>query len=130
LSKQRLDDHTKAEFIQLAQKTFGSLESEFKRVPAGTSLIDGVGIQAAPGHTPGHTVLRIRSDNQELVHIFDLAHHPVIMFKNPRWTVAFDTNPALAATTRKKLFAEFAANRTRVLGYHLPFPGIGHMLRT
>jgi glyoxylase-like metal-dependent hydrolase (beta-lactamase superfamily II) len=129
LSKQRLDDKSKAEFIQLAQKTFGTLEGNFKRVPAGTSLIDGVVVGTAPGHTPGHTLLRIQSDKQELVHFFDLAHHPVIMFKNPAWTVAFDTDAALAAATRKKLFAEFAANRTRVLGYHLPFPGIGHIAK-
>jgi hypothetical protein len=27
-----------------------------------------------------------------LVHIFDLAQHLLIMFKNPSWTVAFDKN--------------------------------------
>ena len=129
LSKQRLDDKTKADFIQLAKKPFAALEQNFKRVPAGTSLIDGVVVEAAPGHTPGHTLLRIQSDKQELVHFFDLAHHPVIMFKNPAWTVAFDTDEDQAAATRKKLFAEFAANRSRVLGYHLPFPGIGHVVK-
>ena len=129
LSKQRLDDKTKTDFIQLAQKTFGTLEQNFKRVPAGASLIDGVVVEAAPGHTPGHPVLRIQSDKQELVHFFDLAHHSVVMFKNPAWTVAFDTDQAMAAATRKKVFAEFAANRTRVLGYHLPFPGIGHVAK-
>jgi glyoxylase-like metal-dependent hydrolase (beta-lactamase superfamily II) len=129
LSKQRLDDKTKADFIQLAQKTFGTLDKNFRRVAAGTSLIDGAVVQAAPGHTPGHTALRIQSDKQELVHIFDLAHHPAIMFKNPSWTLAFDTDEALAAATRKKLFQELAANRSRVLGYHLPFPGVGHIAK-
>jgi glyoxylase-like metal-dependent hydrolase (beta-lactamase superfamily II) len=128
-SKQRLDDKTKADFLHLAQKTFGTLEKNFQRVAAGTSLIDGVVIQPAPGHTPGHAALRVRSDNQELVHIFDLAHHPVVMFKDPSWSVAFDTDEGLAAATRKKLFEELAANRSRVLGYHLPFPGIGHIAK-
>src|SRR6267378_2708014 len=70
LSKQRLDDQTKSDFIRLAQKTFGTMEKNFKLVARGTSLIDGVVVQAAPGHTPGHTALRIQSDKQELVHIF------------------------------------------------------------
>jgi glyoxylase-like metal-dependent hydrolase (beta-lactamase superfamily II) len=129
LTKQPLDDKTKSDFIQLAQETFGTLEKNFKRVAPGTSLIDGVVVQSAPGHTPGHTALRIQSDKQELVHVFDLAHHPVVMFKNPSWTVAFDTDPALAADTRKKMFNEFAGNRTRVLAYHLPFPGVGHVAK-
>ena len=50
LSKQRLDDKTKADFIQLAQRTFGTMESNFKRVSADQNLIDGVAMQAAPGH--------------------------------------------------------------------------------
>ena len=129
LSKQRLDDQTKSDFIRLAQKTFGTMEKNFKLVARGTSLIDGVVVQAAPGHTPGHTALRIQSDKQELVHIFDLANHPVIMFKNPSWTVAFDTDPALAADTRKKILNELVENRTRVFAYHLPFPGIGHVAK-
>jgi len=128
-SKQRLDDKTKTDLLEFAQKTFGTLEKTFKRVAAGTSLIDGIVVQAAAGHTPGHTALRIQSDKQELVHIFDLAHHPVIMFRNPSWTVAFDTDEALAAATRKKLFEEFATNRSRVLGYHLPFHGVGHIAK-
>jgi glyoxylase-like metal-dependent hydrolase (beta-lactamase superfamily II) len=129
LSKLRMDDKTKSDFVQLAQKTFGTLDKSFKRVAPGTKLIDGVVMQAAPGHTPGHTALRIQSDKQELVHIFDLAHHPVIMFRNPAWTVAFDTDPAMAVATRKKMFNEFVENRTRILGYHLPFPGIGHIAK-
>jgi glyoxylase-like metal-dependent hydrolase (beta-lactamase superfamily II) len=129
LSKQHFDDKTKAGSILLAQKTFETMEKNFKRVAPGTSLIDGVVMQAAPGHTPGHTALRIQSDKQELVHMFDLAHHPAIMFKNPSWTVSFDTDPAMAADTRKKMFNEFVENRTRVFGYHLPFPSIGHIAK-
>jgi glyoxylase-like metal-dependent hydrolase (beta-lactamase superfamily II) len=105
------------------------MEKNFKLVARGTSLIDGVVVQAAPGHTPGHAALRIQSDKQELVHIFDLAQHLVIMFKNPSWTVAFDTDPAMAADTRKKILNELVENRTRVFAYHLPFPGIGHVAK-
>lgn len=51
------------------------------------------------------------------------------MFKNPAWTLAFDTDETVAAATRKKLFREFSENRSRILGYHLPFPGIGHIAK-
>jgi len=51
------------------------------------------------------------------------------MLKNPSWTVAFDTDPALAADTRKKILNELVENRTRVFAYHLPFPGIGHIAK-
>ena len=57
----------------------------------------------------------------------DLAHNPVAMFHNPDWTIAFDTDPKMAAGARKKIFPMLAADRARVLAYHLPWPGFGHI---
>jgi hypothetical protein len=62
-----------------------------------------------------------------MLHIVDLAHHHLLMFKNPNWTIAFDHNPALAVTTRKKVYARAIAEKTRLYGFHLPWPGIGHL---
>lgn len=49
------------------------------------------------------------------------------MIPHPDWTVAFDTNEAQAAASRKQLLAKAAADRTRLFGYHLPFPGLGRV---
>ena len=96
---------------------------------AGGALVDGMTSVALPGHTGGHAGLRIVSEGQELLVTGDVAHHPVLMFAHPEWTVAFDADPVQAVETRRTLFAEAAARRTRLLVYHMPFPAIGHVRR-
>jgi hypothetical protein len=44
-----------------------------------------------------------------------LAHHPVIMLKNPSQTTSFDINEKQVVATRTKLLDGLAANRTPVV---------------
>ena len=44
--------------------------------------------------------------------------------------MAFDTQPAIAISTRKKLFDRAAADRLRLFGAHMPFPALGHIRAT
>jgi glyoxylase-like metal-dependent hydrolase (beta-lactamase superfamily II) len=127
LSKTLLSDQDKKTYAQGARDTLLALESRFQNFQAGKELIEGVTTEFAPGHTAGHTILHIQSGHDELVHIVDLAHNYVIMFHNPDWTIGIDSDPEQAASTRKNIFEKLAAARTRVIGFHLPFPGVGHI---
>ncbi len=69
----------------------------------------------------------IGSGNDQLLCIGDATHHNVLMFAHPEWTVAFDTDPQQAIAARKRLFDRASADRTLVLGNHIPFPGLGHI---
>jgi hypothetical protein len=62
-----------------------------------------------------------------LLNAADTVHHHVLMFAHPEWTSAFDSDPKMGAETRRKLLDRAAADGLRVPGYHLPFPGIGHV---
>jgi hypothetical protein len=42
-------------------------------------------------------------------------------------TIRFDTDSAMAANQRKKVFADAAEHGDWVGGAHLSFPGIGHL---
>ena len=70
----------------------------------------------------------VKAGKESLLHFVDLAHHHGFMFQNPEWYIAFDHEPLLAIETRKKVFAQAAAERKRCYGFHVPWPGIGHML--
>ncbi len=110
-----------------ARKFLGGVGSRLERAAAGTTLVPGVTYVPTPGHTPGHQAVRITVGGETLLHVGDAVHQYAIQFARPEWTMAFDTHPAQAVTTRRALFAEAAAGRTRVMGYHLPFPGLGHV---
>lgn len=115
--------------IRTIRSQFEILKPLCQPVRSGTSLLGGsVTIEAAPGHTAGHAVFRIRSRGEELLHLMDLAHHHGFMFRNPDWNISFDHHPAQAVDTRRRLFARAAAERTRCYGFHMPWPGLGRIL--
>lgn len=92
-------------------------------------IAPGVTAIALPGHTPGQTGFRIESGGQHLFIWADIIHVQAIQFPHPDWTIAFDTDGAQAARTRQRIFAECAAEGTRVAGMHLAFPTIGQVVK-
>jgi glyoxylase-like metal-dependent hydrolase (beta-lactamase superfamily II) len=115
--------------IKDARNKFDVLQPNFQLLKGGESLLgNAVEVEAAPGHTSGHVVFRIKSGTQSLLHMMDVSHHHTLMFTNPGWGIAFDHEPEQAIVTRKKLFAKLAATKERAYGFHLPWPGIGRLL--
>jgi glyoxylase-like metal-dependent hydrolase (beta-lactamase superfamily II) len=92
------------------------------------SVIDGVKLVAAPGHTPGHMMVEIAGSKQKMLFITDLIHHAAVGFSKPAWHVAFDADPVMAAKTRQSVLAQVVAEKTLIAGSHLPFPGFGHVV--
>ncbi len=115
--------------IATVRKQFEILGGNASPAKPGTSFFNGaVTMEAAPGHTSGHAIFRIRSGDESLLHFVDLAHHHGFMFHNPEWFIAFDHIPAQGIETRKKVFAKAAAEKTRCYGFHVPWPAIGQIL--
>ena len=68
-------------------------------------LADGLEAHLAPGHTPGHQVLRIHSRDQRAIISADAFNHP-LQVGHPEWSSGNDDVPARAAITRRDLLAE------------------------
>lgn len=81
----------------------------------------------APGHTPGHTVIRIFSEDKELYHIADVVHSEIISFEYPEWIYNSDTNYQESIETRKKILAQLVKDKALFFAYHLPWPGLGYV---
>jgi glyoxylase-like metal-dependent hydrolase (beta-lactamase superfamily II) len=91
----------------------------------GGSVASGVTAMAAFGHTPGHMGYMIESDGHQLMLIADLANHPVWSLAKPDWEVKFDMDKSAAAASRRRVLGMLAADRVPMVGYHMPFPGLG-----
>jgi glyoxylase-like metal-dependent hydrolase (beta-lactamase superfamily II) len=112
--------------IRSVRGSFDTLQPNLVIHKDGDQILGGaITILAAPGHTDGHAIYRIKSAGDSLLHISDLAHNHVLMFEDPGWFIDFDHNPQVAIATRKKVFAEIAATKERAYGFHLPWPGLG-----
>jgi glyoxylase-like metal-dependent hydrolase (beta-lactamase superfamily II) len=60
----------------------------------------------------------------------DIAHNPVTSLQRPRWTPVFDYEPAQAIRSRRAILDLVATDRVMAMGYHFPFPAIGHVVRS
>ncbi len=128
-SKSRRDKNQLPGMIRQVRGEFDALRPNWQPVNDGDQLFGGaVTVEAAPGHTAGHAIFRIRSGDEQLLHLMDLSHHHGFMFHKPEWNIAFDHDPQQSIATRKKVFARAAAERTRCLGFHVPWPGLGNLV--
>lgn len=113
MARKNLDPYKKKEQIE----TFGD----------NADLGGGISTVFLPGHTPGHSGVRITDGDNQLLIWGDIVHVPAVQFAHPGVSITFDIDPELAAQTRAKIFAEIAEDRVRLAGMHLVFPALGHM---
>jgi glyoxylase-like metal-dependent hydrolase (beta-lactamase superfamily II) len=90
-----------------------------------TELVPGIEAFAAYGHTPGHTCFLVVSGTNRLLIWGDLMHVQDIQFPLPDISVTYDTDPVMAAETRKKVLRYAAVNNIPIAGMHLVYPAIG-----
>ena len=102
------------------------LRDRFRFVRDGEAFLPGVQAWLTPGHTPGHMAFLF--DGGWCL-TGDVAFHDPLSYAFPEAESAFDTDPQQAVTTRRRLLERMADERLRVIGYHHPWPGIGHVER-
>jgi glyoxylase-like metal-dependent hydrolase (beta-lactamase superfamily II) len=131
VAEQERDFWTKTHVNQGAVAAFapyGARVRTFKPGELGTAveeILPGFTAIAAFGHTPGHTVFLVQNGGAKLLIWGDLMHVQDIQFPRPDISVSYDTDPVLAAESRKKLLEYVARNSIPVAGMHLVFPAIG-----
>ena len=89
------------------------------------------GVTAVPslGHTPGHTAYLIASGNDQLMIWGDTVHVPEVQTAYPEAGMAFDTDLAAAAASRKRMFDRLSADGILIAGMHLHFPAFSRLSR-
>jgi glyoxylase-like metal-dependent hydrolase (beta-lactamase superfamily II) len=97
------------------------------RIVGGGAVAPGTSIVHLPGHTPGHSGFSIQSGGETLLIWGDVVHIPGLQFARPEVGMMFDLDGALAQKTREEVLARAAAERTRIGGMHLDFPGFCHV---
>jgi glyoxylase-like metal-dependent hydrolase (beta-lactamase superfamily II) len=82
-----------------------------------------------PGHTPGHTSLRVGTGKDAVLLWGDVLHASAVQFAKPEYGFAFDSDQELAKATRKRVLDMASADNLMIAGVHLGFPGIGNVTR-
>ena len=98
-------------------------------IKAGTEVAPGVTTLDTAGHTPGHMSVLISSGSEQVLVTGDVVFDSAVSFLQPEWSVGFDLDVPMATKTRIAFLDRAATDKALVGGYHLPFPGFGHVVR-
>ena len=116
-------------FVVGAQNRMAAIEEQISLFDAGAEILPGVEAVATVGHTPGHTSFMVHGGDEPILVVGDAIANAVISFERADWRMGTDQDPELAVQTRQRLLDRLAGDRARMIGFHLPFPGIGTVER-
>lgn len=88
------------------------------------AITDEIRLIATPGHTPGHTAVRLESGGEVAVISGDVIHHP-LQITHPDVQALPDDDPGAAAVTRVRLLQSVADEQALLLGTHFAAPTAG-----
>jgi glyoxylase-like metal-dependent hydrolase (beta-lactamase superfamily II) len=114
----------RAGFVTGARRNYAAIKDKVKMIKAGDEVATGLRIIDTPGHTQGHVSLEI-AGGEGLIIGGDALTHPLISFQHPEWKPTADHVPDQAVTTRRKLLDRLTADRSKLISFHLPYPGVG-----
>jgi glyoxylase-like metal-dependent hydrolase (beta-lactamase superfamily II) len=127
---ERCTDEDMTAVVEGVQKHLIPVRSRIRFFRDNQEFLPGVRAIAAPGHTPGHTIFLISSGDEQLCVSCDITFHDPLSYAFAASESAYDYNKELGIRTRTKTLAWLADSRLRMISYHAPWPGLGHVART
>jgi glyoxylase-like metal-dependent hydrolase (beta-lactamase superfamily II) len=124
----RSPDGQRVNFANVARR-FAPYRDRTRRFAPGAEVAPGIHAVAAFGHTPGHCTFRVADAGQQLLVLADTTHRPELFARRPGLHSLFEFDAAAAEATRRRVLDEVATDRVQVIGYHFPFPAVGHIAR-
>lgn len=128
LSYMPVDQEFRRRFAANIKQSVEPIVGDVEFYQAGDEIVPGLSTIPALGHTPGMANFLVHSGTEQVLLTADLAYHPVVNIDRP-WRPGPDRDQETAAQSRRRIFDQAAADRTLVLGFHYPFPGLGRILR-
>jgi glyoxylase-like metal-dependent hydrolase (beta-lactamase superfamily II) len=112
------------EFARGAQRDLGAIKDRVVMLKPGDDIVTGLRAIDTAGHTPGHLSLEM-AGGEGLIISADAATNEIASFRHPKSLFGYDTIPDLAIKNRANLIERAASDRSKLLGYHWTYPGVG-----
>jgi glyoxylase-like metal-dependent hydrolase (beta-lactamase superfamily II) len=112
---------------ELFMKICGPLADRATFLKPGDEVAPGIHAVDAAGHSIGAMAYHIESEGKRLLVWADTCIHYVMSIQRPEWHIDVDDDKDKAVATRKRILDMVATDRLLVAGFHMPFPGLGHV---
>jgi glyoxylase-like metal-dependent hydrolase (beta-lactamase superfamily II) len=89
-------------------------------------VTEDISIEPAPGHSPGHSVVRLSSEGETAIFFGDLLHSP-LQVRYPQSNSPFCQDQPAAAQSRRRVLDEAAAEGHTLFSTHFPAPSAGRV---
>lgn len=110
-----------------ATRKLAPVEDRLQTWDGNGTILPGLDAMAAPGHTPGSTIMVLSSGDQRALLLGDVVHCPVELLED-EWAGLGDVDPALARRTRVALARELEGTDVPVAAAHFPGMAFGRLL--
>ncbi len=117
-------------YQQLAQTVLDAFADRIAPFTGAADLGQGINVLPLPGHTVGHSGLRVSSGADQFIMAGDIVHAQTLQLANPNIGVVFDMDGGQAAEARKNMLDMLATDNIPFSGGHIQQPAIGRVAKS
>jgi glyoxylase-like metal-dependent hydrolase (beta-lactamase superfamily II) len=110
-----------------ATRKLAPIEGRLETWDHDDTVLPGIDVRRAPGHTPGSAILVLSSGTSRAMLLGDVVHCPVELIDD-EWATIGDVDPVLAKQTRVALARELESADMPVAAAHFPGLEFGRLL--
>jgi glyoxylase-like metal-dependent hydrolase (beta-lactamase superfamily II) len=110
-----------------ARSKLAPIEERFDLWDSDWTVVPGVDVVHAPGHTPGNTLIVFSSGTDRAMLLGDVVHCPVQLL-DEEWARVLDVDEDLAQRTMARVLREIEAQEIPVTAAHFPGAEFGRVL--
>ncbi len=110
-----------------AKRNLEAIEDQVTRFDFETEILPGIRAINTAGHTPGHAAFEIRDGSESVVVVGDVLTNPLYSFEKPNWRSGSDQDQEMGIQARNSLLDQLASDKMQMIGFHIPYPGIGRV---
>jgi glyoxylase-like metal-dependent hydrolase (beta-lactamase superfamily II) len=111
----------------ITQETLKLVEDHIQLLEGDTEIVQGIKIITAHGHTPGHSIVSIHSEDEEMLFTADMLVHPIHV-ESPDCTMIHEYDKEQSVQNRRKVLKRASLEKLLIHAFHLAFPGLGHIV--